>query len=174
VLLNNLRNLGFLNLMGHSLGGSVMILVSHILSSHSVNPFQENYKGTILLSPFLGDNFQINPIICCLINTLARYYPNGQIPSWLMDETKCNKYIWNDPKYLEYRNKSCYNQNMQVGTLSSILEIDNIIHSKGNTSSGYNFPMCVIYDKEDDIIITPEQINKIANYNILKMVVMIS
>jgi hypothetical protein len=83
---------------------------------------------------------------------------------------KFNKYIWNDAKYLEYRNHSCYNQNIQFGTLSSILELGNIIHSNSsnssNSSNKYNFPMCLMYDKDEDIIITPKQISKIINYNI--------
>ena len=66
----------------------------------------------------------------------------------------------------EYSNQSCYGKNIQFGTLSSILELGNVIHSNfSNSSNDYNFPMCLMYDKEEDIIITPKQISKIINYN---------
>ena len=161
-----------LYLMGHSLGGSVMILVSHILSSKTDHPCKNNYKGAILLAPFIGDEYQLNPVIRGLCNIITKCNPNWQIPRWIIDETKYNKYIWNDAKYLEYRNQSCYGKNIQFGTLSSILELCNVIHStvsnssnSSNSSNEYNFPMCLMYDKEEDIIITPKQISKIINCN---------
>ena len=155
-----------LYLMGHSLGGSVMILVSHILSSKTEHPCKTNYKGVILLAPFISDEYQVNPIIRGLINIIIKCNPNWRIPRWIIDETRFNKYIWNDAKYLEYSNHSCYGKNIQFGTLSSILELGNVIHSNSNNSSNeYNFPMCLIYDKDEDIVITPKQINKIINYN---------
>jgi len=158
-----------LYLMGHSLGGSVMILVSHILSSKTEHTCKNNYKGVVLLAPFISDEYQVNPIIRGLLNIITKCNPNWRIPRWIIDETKFNKYIWNDAKYLEYSNHSCYGKNIQFGTLASILELCNVIHSNSSNSSNasneYNFPMCLMYDKEEDIIITPKQISKIINCN---------
>lgn len=130
---------------GHSMGGAVGLLVSQMYESH------KHFKGNISICPAI--DLEIPEYIWkWLIQPLSYTIPSFNIPQWIYDENSCNNLCWPDDSYRKYieTDKISYRNNIQFGTLNTIMNLGNIVRSKVDN---FRFPLIIFHDPTDDIII---------------------
>jgi alpha-beta hydrolase superfamily lysophospholipase len=173
---NNIRNKitkqQNIYILGHSMGGAIGMLLANILSNNinfnNINitdKIKKSFRGLILLSPALGLN--IPKWLNYIIKPIANILPKTFISDKIIDPNMYNKYIYLDQKYIEYicndshNNKGIsYGNNIRFITLKSIIEMTEEINKIIND---INYPIMIIYDKNNDIIISIDKIEIIKN-----------
>jgi len=170
-------------IMGHSMGGGISILVADIIINgiNSTNntfiyelyrPLFENvirtcFRGILLISPVVM--LDIKEWMKPFMNVLGLFPPTAKLPKYIFDESSMNYKIWSNPDFIKYiendgfpknLNGLSYGDNIQIGTLISIIELSEKVQ---NVVSTINYPFIVLYDMNNDIVIPKKGIDFLMN-----------
>jgi len=158
-------------IIGHSCGGGVGILLSHIFTEetklYSTKYYIENkekidnigtyFKGLIMLCPVIKLTYLSDICIHCF-DRLASWIPKFEIPKIMFDEDILVIRNWKDQEYIKYVFEDGYPYNMEglsyggnikFKTLATILNMSLQIQSIIKTT---HYPWLIFHDPHDIIV----------------------
>ena len=146
---NKNENIPFF-ILGHSMGGSIAILMADIINDYVNKP--SLFRGLLLISPMV--RLKINTY---LIRSLAYLFPNISVPVPIYNNM--NTKIWDNPEYINYIENDPITRSDKITFKFTATLLDLSILAE---HTPIRVPFIVLYDV-DDFIISSEGIDQIVD-----------
>lgn len=164
--------------MGHSMGGGIAIVVSHLLHCTSLTDSENthlktklfltyqdfltkeitpNHRGTLLFCPVIQLS-SAQSLVQRVLYGPASFYPTSSLPVWIFDENSLNHLCWSSPLYQKYIIQDgfpsnptglSYGGNIQLGTLYSLFKLADVVERIIHLTC---FPFIVFHDPNDTTV----------------------